>query len=149
MKLLLPEALESAIAAAARAAFPRECCGLIEGLAMPGGFAATAIHPARNLSDRDDRFELDPADHIAAARAARRRGHVLIGCYHSHPNGNKAPSARDRARASEQDFLWLIAATDGAGPCEIAGYRAPGFAGISLIRAVGADLVMSSSKERR
>ena len=147
MNMILPESLEQEIAAAARAAFPRECCGLIEGLAVEGGYAAIRLHPARNLADRADRFELDPADHIAASKAARARGHSIIGCYHSHPNGSLAPSSHDQAEAAE-DFIWLIAATDGAA-CEIAGYRAPGFAEISLSRADGADLVTSSSNERR
>lgn len=147
MKLILPESLEQQIAAVSRAAYPRECCGLLEGIAVDGGYAALRLHPARNLADRADRFELDPADHIAAAKATRARGHLIIGCYHSHPNGKPAPSSHDREQASE-DFLWLIAASDGV-TCEIAAYRAPGFAGVSLIRAVGADLVTSSSNERR
>ena len=148
MNLILPEALEAAILAEAKAAYPRECCGLIEGVAETDGFAATALHPARNLARAPDRFEIDPADHIAAAKAARSRGHAIIGCYHSHPNGKSAPSVHDRAQAGEEEFLWLIAATDGAA-CSFAAYRVPGFAGISLIRALGADLVTSSSKERR
>ena len=148
MKLILPQALELAIAGAGRAAFPRECCGLIEGVAVEGGFAATAIHPARNLADRADRFELDPSDHIAAAKKARSRRRSIIGCYHSHPNAMPAPSQHDQAQAGEEEFLWLIAATDGA-TCQIACYRAPGLTEVSLTRAVGADLVMSSSNERR
>ena len=148
MTLILPGALERAIADAARAAYPRECCGLIEGMAVRDGFAATAIHPARNLAESNRRFEIDPADHIAAVKAARAAGHLLIGCYHSHPNAMPAPSQHDQAQAGQEEFLWLIAATDGA-TCQIACYRAPGFTGVSLTRAVGADLVMSSSNERR
>ena len=61
-----------------------------------------------------DRFEIDPKDHIAAGKRARERGQRIIGCYHSHPNGVAEPSAQDLSRAGEKDFLWLIAATDGA-----------------------------------
>lgn len=120
----------------AKAAFPRECCGLIEGLAGDGNFRATRLHPARNLAGAPDRFEIDPADHIAAAKSARPRGAGIIGCYHSHPGGEPKPSDRDLARAGEENFLWLIAATDGAN-CRLAGYiyRASVFVGVTL----GAD----------
>ena len=145
MKLHLPVLLRDAIVKAAKAAFPRECCGLMEGVADGETFRATALHPARNLAGEADRFEIDPADHIAAAKAARSRGHRLIGCYHSHPDGRVRPSARDLAGAGEENFLWLIAAT-GDGRPDLAAfiYRPSGFEEIVL----GADLVTSSSNER-
>lgn len=148
MKLHLPVLLRDAIAQAAKAAFPRECCGLIEGLQEGETFRATALYPARNLAQAADRFEIDPADHIAAAKSARSRGHRLIGCYHSHPGGQARPSAHDLARAAEDDFLWLIAAPDGV-RSELAAfvYRPAGFEEIVLNE--GADLVTSSSNERR
>ena len=146
----MPKALERAIASAALAAFPRECCGLIEGVREEGGFVACRIHPARNLSQAANRFEIDPKDHVAAVKVARSGGQAIIGCYHSHPGGAAIPSQRDLARAGEEDFLWLIAAADG-GECEIAAfvYRGEdGFVPVSFSRAEGADLVTSSSNER-
>ena len=108
--LLLPPALRSQIEQAARAAYPNECCGLIEGIAQGDTTEAHALHPARNLAHASDRFEIDPADHIAAQRTARANGNSIVGCYHSHPNGAAEPSAQDRAGASETGFIWLIAA---------------------------------------
>ena len=58
-----------------------------------------------------DRFEIDPRDHIAACKAARARGHEIIGCYHSHPNGGTSLRRAICPGAGEEDFLWLIAAT--------------------------------------
>jgi proteasome lid subunit RPN8/RPN11 len=118
VRLVLPERLQGEIASAAKAAFPAECCGLIEGIMDANGFEATRVHAARNLAKRQDRFEIDPRDHIEVAKAARSRGASIIGCYHSHPNGRAEPSGQDRAEAQEEDFLWLIAATDGA-RCEM------------------------------
>ncbi len=148
MRLHLPAELLDAIVQAAKAAFPRECCGLVEGSQDGEDFRATALYPARNLAQAADRFEIDPADHIAAAKSARSRGHRLIGCYHSHPGGQARPSAHDLARAAEDDFLWLIAATGGV-RSELAAfvYRPAGFEEIVLNE--GADLVTSSSNERR
>jgi proteasome lid subunit RPN8/RPN11 len=149
MNLFLPEALEQEIARAALAAFPGECCGLVEGARTSDGFAASRLHPARNLAAAQDRFEIDPGDHLSAARAARAGGREIIGCYHSHPNGSARPSSHDLAGAGEENFLWLIAATDGA-HCQLAGfvYSAGDFAPVSLGRAEGADLVTSSLNKR-
>ena len=85
------------------------CCGLLEGLRDADGFRITALHRARNLAAAADRFEIDPRDHFAAHKCARARGGAVIGCYHSHPQGEAKPSAADQTGAGEEDFLWLIA----------------------------------------
>lgn len=112
MKIALPADLRAGILAAARAAHPGECCGLLLGLWDQDRAHVTALHPARNLAIDPDRFDLDPADHIAAQKAARATGHAVIGCYHSHPHGRAEPSASDLAGAAQDNFLWLIAAGD-------------------------------------
>ena len=106
----LPAALAGRIRGEAAAAQPRECCGLIEGRREGDIFRVTALHSARNLAAEPDRFDIDPRDHLAAAKAARANGCAVIGCYHSHPAGRAEPSARDLAGAGEEFFLWLIAA---------------------------------------
>jgi proteasome lid subunit RPN8/RPN11 len=147
MKLLLPDALAAQIRVEAIAAWPNECCGLIEGSSAGEQFGVHLLHPARNRATASDRFEIAPEDHIAAAKAARARGHRLIGCYHSHPNGQLQPSPHDGA--GEEDFLWLIVATDGASANLAAWlYRAGRFTPLPLSEAVGADLVTSSLNER-
>ena len=151
MTLLLPADLRARIEQAARAAFPRECCGLIEGVREEKMVRAFALHPARNIAACADRFEIDPADHFSALKIARANGRALIGCYHSHPNGRAAPSASDQAGAGEEDFLWLIAALAAAdAPVALAAfiYSAAAFLPVELIDAVGADFVTSSVKTR-
>lgn len=115
-RVALPQDLRAQILAEARGVFPRECCGLLEGLRVEGAsgqeFHVTALHPARNLAPAQDRFEIAPEDHIRALKAARASGHALIGCYHSHPDGRAEPSPTDKAGAGEEGFLWLIAAGD-------------------------------------
>ncbi len=111
--LILPGAFRGQIADEARAAFPRECCGLIEGVREGETARVNALHPTRNLAERADRFEIDPAEHMRLLRALRGTGHEIIGCYHSHPNGRAQPSEHDRASAGEEDFVWLIAALAG------------------------------------
>src|SRR5581483_550790 len=109
MKLILPAALRIGIEDAARASFPRECCGLIEGVREDGAARALALHPARNIASEVNRFEIEPADHFAALRKARANTQDVIGCYHSHPGGKVEPSSSDLEGAGEENFFWLIA----------------------------------------
>jgi len=116
VELFLPSAFRSQILAEARIAYPRECCGLLEGSAEH----ITALHPTRNLAGRPDRFEIDPAEQFRLRREGRR----IVGCYHSHPGGRAEPSPRDAEQASEAGFLWLICAgTIGAHVWDGAGFR--------------------------
>jgi len=106
--LILSDLLRAQLAAEARAAFPRECCGLIEGRIERPTLHVTALHPTRNLSDAVDRFEIDPAEHIRLLRMLRGTGRDILGCYHSHPNGRAEPSDTDRDRAIDEGFVWLV-----------------------------------------
>lgn len=118
--------LADALRASARAAHPNECCGLLEGARDGDIFRVHALHPARNLAPRSDRFEIDAVDHIAAQKAARANGRAIVGCYHSHPDGAPQPSPTDRMGAAQNDFLWLIVAGGELG-CFV--YRDGGFLG--------------------
>src|ERR1700743_1622068 len=108
--LVLPPAHRAQLEDEASAAFPRECCGLIEGRRDGDTIHAIALYPARNLAVEADRFEIDPADHFRALHKARANGHEIVGCYHSHPNGVAEISARDREGAMDDGFVWLICA---------------------------------------
>ena len=107
--LLLDSSQRSQIEREARAAFPRECCGLIEGVHTAGPIRVVALHATRNVAVEADRFEIDPVEQFRILRAVRVSGTDVIGCYHSHPNGSTEPSARDCAGAGEEGLIWLIA----------------------------------------
>ena len=93
-----------AMIAAARAAEPSECCGVLLG--TPGEI--TEAVPTRNLADDPNRFLIDPNDHIDARREGRRRGLEIVGFYHSHPHSPAVPSATDLADASYPGHLYAI-----------------------------------------
>lgn len=105
-----------------------EICGLLIG--RPD--AIEAAIPAANVSPAPaDSFEIDPAVLIAAHRAERAGGPLVLGCYHSHPLGPAAPSARDRA-AAEHGRLWLIL---GGGEARLWRMARDGFTEIAFPRA--------------
>ena len=108
MRLVLAPRLCAQIAEAARTAFPRECCGLIEGVRDGDTVRVGALHATRNIAGPDNRFEIDPAEHFALLRKARGTARAIVGCYHSHPNGVSEPSALDRKMCGETGFIWLV-----------------------------------------
>src|SRR6266851_3450598 len=103
---VLPDTLHEQLIAEARAAFPIECCGLIEGAATPEGWRATALHGSKNLAtDPVQAFLIDPQVHFGLLRGLRGTDRAIIGCYHSHPFGTGAPSERDRTEAIDDGFV--------------------------------------------
>jgi proteasome lid subunit RPN8/RPN11 len=83
----------------------RECCGLLGGRdgAITQAFAATnaAADPAKN-------YEIAPEELFRLMREMRAGGLVLMGVYHSHPNGNNEPSPRDIERAYYPEAAYFI-----------------------------------------
>jgi len=113
--LQIAQELRDEILDAASAAFPNECCGLIEGFAKAGAWHAVAVHPARNLADNPaNRFLIDPQVHFDLLRRLRGSERGIIGCFHSHPKGPPSPSDNDREMAIERNFVWLIASGEKA-----------------------------------
>jgi proteasome lid subunit RPN8/RPN11 len=94
-----------AVLAHAQEAHPLECCGILLG---DGERILRAVR-ARNVADAPSRrFLIDPADHIAARRSARREGLDVVGFYHSHPSSGADPSRSDIDEASYPDAATLI-----------------------------------------
>ncbi|MBC2667272.1 M67 family metallopeptidase [Novosphingobium flavum] len=105
--LVFTPVAHAAMLAAARAAHPREACGLLLG----GGGRVDAATLARNVHPEPARhFEIDPLALIAAHKAARAGGPQVLGYWHSHPNGRDEPSEEDQAMASGDGRVWAIVA---------------------------------------
>ena len=125
-QLILPDDLRTQLLAAARAALPQECCGLLEGVRDGETVCVVALHPAANVSLAPETgFEIDPAAHFALQRALRGTEQAVVGCYHSHPNGRAEPSPRDRAGSCEDGWIWVIIATGVIN--QLAAFQAPAF----------------------
>lgn len=109
MKLEVSSAVLAGLRAAAAAAHPCECCGLLLGK----GNRIDAIRPAANLHPMPaSRFEIDPQALVDAFRAERAGGPQVVGYYHSHPAGLPEPSATDRSLAIHDGRVWAIVALD-------------------------------------
>lgn len=124
LTVYLTSDLHDALRDLAALQWPEECCGLlIAAKQNPNRIERVVV--ARNVAtDPRKTFEIDPQVLIDTYRAVRNSDEVVVGCFHSHPNGNVLPSTTDRARADVDGFLWLIIATDHSGVLKIGMYRA-------------------------
>ena len=97
------------ILAHSRSAFPCESCGILFGTPtrIENASRCSNVHPTP-----ETHFEIDPAALIAAHKAMRMGGSRIAGYWHSHPSGQAAPSATDRASAAGDGRVWAIAAGD-------------------------------------
>lgn len=133
--LLMSAADLAFLKSCAAAAYPLECCGLLVGHDAGEGGARTVslVVPTVNRARQPARtFEVDPVVHIALLRSLRQQEEApgprryLIGHYHSHPDGEAVPSARDLAQAMEPGAVWVIAATSATGTGEVRAWLAVG-----------------------
>ena len=105
MALVVTRQAIDRIFAAAAAAHPLECCGLLLG----EGDHIREARPAANVHPEPARFfEIAPQALIDAHRDERAGGPVLVGYYHSHPLGPPEPSATDRAHGTGDGRVWAI-----------------------------------------
>jgi desampylase len=139
--LILPSTLRAQLEIEARAAFPEECCGLLEAIREGDSLRVLALHPSANLAaDPLAGFEIDPALHLKLQRSLRGTGREVAGCYHSHPTGRARPSARDRACGCAEGFFWLIAGVTGdggatgGGEMTLAAFEGPAFQPVALAK---------------
>lgn len=128
------------LTAAAEAAYPRECCGLLAGTGGPDGtVTVTRVVASANVADGDihDSFEVDPKVRFDLMRdlgeiGDRPRGPArLVGHYHSHPDHPPLPSARDLAAAFEPDLVWIILGVEAGAVTAVSASRLDGEAGTS------------------
>jgi proteasome lid subunit RPN8/RPN11 len=103
-ELRIPGAVLDELVARARAAAPRECCGLLIGRAD----RVDRAFPARNARRGTTAYLIDPRDHFAAINAAREAGAEVIGYYHSHPRSAPNPSPTDRREAVPGAHYYVI-----------------------------------------
>ncbi len=79
------------ILAHARADWPLECCGLLAGRHE----VITDIFPTANALGSPREFFIAPPELASTFRAIRQLRLKHLGIYHSHPEGENAPSRRD------------------------------------------------------
>lgn len=102
--LELPTTVLDELVAHCLASLPLEGCGLLVG----AGDAVVRAVPTRNAAASALRYEVDPAEHLAADRAAAAEGLDVLGAFHSHTHTDAWPSATDVAAAVDPGWHWVV-----------------------------------------
>ena len=82
-----------------------ECCGLLAGR---DGVITHAFPAEIVASDPAKNYEIAPKEIVRLMREFRAARLTFLGIYHSHPNGENAPSARDIERAYYSEEAYFI-----------------------------------------
>jgi len=94
--------------AAAEAAYPYECCGLLVGHG-DDMICVTAVLGCANVAEEPTRrFAIDPQTQFDLLRAVRGTDTRVVGHFHSHPNGSATLSSHDLAMAHDPETLWVL-----------------------------------------
>jgi proteasome lid subunit RPN8/RPN11 len=89
----------------ARAELKQECCGLLAG----SDGVITRAFPATNIAANPaTAYEIAAGELFRLMREIRAAGLEMLGIYHSHPNGENAPSPRDIERAYYSEEAYFI-----------------------------------------
>jgi proteasome lid subunit RPN8/RPN11 len=124
-RLLLSELQRQTLFEAARAAWPKECCGLLVGREVDDGRALLVerVIPSPNIAESSEtRFEIEPALRIHLEKELRGGKSRIIGHYHSHPQGPPLPSPTDALQIYEPELIWLIIGSEENGQTELAAF---------------------------
>ena len=103
-QLEMPADLHAAMISHVRAALPWEGCGLIGCL----GNRAVKLYPGTNIERSATRFNMDPAEIVAALDDIERHGWQLGAIFHSHPQSAARPSPTDLAFAYYPESLMVV-----------------------------------------
>jgi proteasome lid subunit RPN8/RPN11 len=127
--LILHDAERRRLAVWAAEAYPHEACGLMLGRRDGAAAEVVELRRARNANTgrARDRYEIDPADYLAAEEAAAHAGLEIVGIWHTHPDHPARPSATDLELAWA-GWSYVIAAVTAGGMTELRSWRLDGSA---------------------
>jgi proteasome lid subunit RPN8/RPN11 len=125
--LVLPDDVRRTLETWIRGGYPEETCGLLVGRIGQGRTEAARATRAKNLNRERarDRYDLDPADFLAADLAARADALEIVGVWHSHPDHPAEPSETDLAAAWE-GWSYVIVEVTARGVAALRSWRLQG-----------------------
>jgi proteasome lid subunit RPN8/RPN11 len=124
VSLSVPAKIMAQARAAAEAAFPEECCGLLIG-PLPEQFAVqgrrVVVDEARPLPNgweaaaqtKTTRYQIDPKTLAKVELELSGTGRGIVGFYHSHPSVPAWPSPFDLERAWPCYSYWIVCVREG------------------------------------
>ncbi len=125
--LRIPALLKRRLNRWARDGYPSEVCGLLVGRGGAGAILIERVEKTGNLAAErlQDRFLLDPDDHLAVDETARRDGLDIVGVWHTHPDHPARPSGTD-LEAAWEGYVYLILSVGPEGVVDCRAWRLDG-----------------------
>ena len=102
--LILPVSIHTKIISNMEKHLPEEACGLITGK----GNLARHHFPITNQLHSPYKFQMNGSEMLNVFEWAEKHNQILIGIYHSHPNGPEYPSPTDLEEDYYPDVIKLI-----------------------------------------
>jgi proteasome lid subunit RPN8/RPN11 len=87
---------------------PNEACGLIGGSLENDVRVVKEVYLLRNLDKSREHFSMDPVEQLSAVKDLRKKGYLLFGNFHSHPETPSRPSKEDIRLAYDPKASYLI-----------------------------------------
>ncbi|WP_297455897.1 M67 family metallopeptidase [Persephonella sp.] len=91
--------------------YPYEICGFLIGEIDFENNIRTAVEAFQvenqNKERANDRFEIAPQDYLKVENYADKRGLMIVGIYHTHPDHPDRPSETD-LRFAQPDMSYII-----------------------------------------
>ena len=116
----------------AREAAPLEACGVLLGRRED---ERLRVHEARALTNPErepGRFRLEPGELATVLREADSLGLEVLGAWHSHPEGELRPSARD-ARGTPEGWCQLVVGPEASRGARAAWRGAKGLEALEIL----------------
>ncbi len=107
MVIISPDKIKKIIKQA-KEHLPIECCGILAGTVEQDLIEIKEIYPMKNVDHSPEHFSMDPKEQFEAYYAAREKGFVILGNYHSHPSTPARPSKEDIKLAYNPDAVYMI-----------------------------------------
>ncbi|SNZ08953.1 Proteasome lid subunit RPN8/RPN11, contains Jab1/MPN metalloenzyme (JAMM) motif [Persephonella hydrogeniphila] len=91
--------------------YPYEICGFLIGSIDYSNNTRTVLEAYqvenRNKERANDRFEIHPKDYLKVEDYAEKKGLMIVGIYHTHPDHPDRPSQTD-LRFAQPDMSYII-----------------------------------------
>ncbi len=123
--LRLSQVQSEEIIAHCQAAYPKEACGLLAGVADQPE-AVVQVYAMTNVEDSPIGYAMDPKEQLLVEKQMRTRGQRLIGIYHSHTASAAYPSSVDVRLAISADTSYVLVSLKDRQRPELKSYRIQG-----------------------
>jgi [CysO sulfur-carrier protein]-S-L-cysteine hydrolase len=106
--ILIPTSLNLKMLAEIEKLPTEEACGLLAGKIFGDQYAAEQVIPTANILHSPFRYQMDPAEQLAAFVEIENQTLELVGIYHSHLSLPTGPSETDIREAYYPEAAYLI-----------------------------------------